>query len=97
MAPPLGILCSNHMHKNIQNFLLQNHLAQVLGIWYVTLLKFVQIKVPGSKMVSPQGDLGLNHRITWKPIQKSSSEALAQIPEIRYVAFSSCLLSSLFK
>ena len=50
-----------------KNLLLQNHLAQMLEIWYVALPSgplpiSVQMKVPGSKMAPRQGVLGSNHR-----------------------------------
>ena len=58
MAPRQGVLGSNH--RNIFKNLLQNHLAQMFEIWYIALpggplTKFVQMKVPGSKMASCQG------------------------------------------
>ena len=62
----LGSIIEIH-RKILKNFLLQNHLAQMLEIWYVALpsgplLISVQMKVPGSKMAPRQGVLGSNHR-----------------------------------
>ena len=64
-----GVLVSIiEIHRKIlKNLLLQNHLAQMLEIWYVALPSgplpiFVQMKVPGSKMASRQGVLSSNHR-----------------------------------
>ena len=38
MVPSQGVLGSNHRNAYIfKNFLLQNHLAQMLEIWYVVL------------------------------------------------------------
>ena len=50
--------------KILKNLLLQNHLAQMLEIWYVALPSgpSVQMKVPVSKMAPCQGVLGSNHR-----------------------------------
>ena len=62
----LGSIIEIH-RKVLKNLLLQNHLAQMLEIWYVALPSgplpiFVQMKVPGSKMAPRQGVLGSNHR-----------------------------------
>ena len=60
------------LFKNIfKNLLLQNHMAQMLEIGCVILpsgllIKFVQMKVPGSKMAPGQRVLGLNHINTLK-------------------------------
>ena len=69
MVLRLGVLGSIiEIHRKIlKNLLLQNHLAQMLDIWYVALPSsllpsFVQMKVPGSKMAPRQGALGSNHR-----------------------------------
>ena len=45
----------------------------VCSIAWWSFTKFVQTKVPGSKMAQRQGVLGLNHRNAKKYIQKSSS------------------------
>ena len=55
----LGSIIEIH-RKILKNLLLQNHLAQMLDIWYVALSSgpfsiIVQIKVPGSKMAPRQG------------------------------------------
>ena len=56
------------IHREIlKTLLLQNHLAQMLEIWYVALASgpvpiFIQMKVPGSKLAPRQGVLGSNHR-----------------------------------
>ena len=57
-----GVLASFiEIHRKIlKNLLLQNHLAQMLEIWYIALPSgplsiFVQMKVPGSKMAPRQG------------------------------------------
>ena len=54
---------------------------------------------PGSKMPLCQGFLGLNHRNTKKPIQKSSSAEMdgSDVHEIWYVAWPNGSLPSLFK
>ena len=62
----LGSIIEIH-RKILKNFLLQNHLAQMLEIWYVALPSgpvpiFIQMKVPGSKLAPCQGVLGSNHR-----------------------------------
>ena len=62
----LGSITEIH-RKILKTLLLQNHLAQMLEIWYVVLPSgplpiFVQMKVPGSKMAVRQGVLGSNHR-----------------------------------
>ena len=62
----LGSITGIH-RKILKNLLLQNHLAQMLEIWYVTLPRgplpiSVQMKVPGSKMAPRQGVQGSNYR-----------------------------------
>ena len=61
------------LRKIFNNLLLQNDLALVLEIWYVASINFVQMKVPGFKMVPRQGVVGSNYRNTMKYIKKSSS------------------------
>ena len=57
-----GVLGSiTEIHRKIfKNLLIQNHLAQMLEIWYVALPSgplpiFVQMMVPGYKMALRQG------------------------------------------
>ena len=60
----LGSIIEIH-RKILKNLLLQNHLAQMLEIWYVALPSGplpISLKVPGSKMAPRQGVLGSNHR-----------------------------------
>ena len=62
----LGSIIEIH-RKILKNLPLQNHLAQMLEIWYVALPSgplpiSVQMKVPGSKMAPRQGILGSNYR-----------------------------------
>ena len=83
MALRHGVLASKMKFKNL---LLQNHLAQMIEIWYIALLDRllpVPKKVPGFKVALLKNLLLQKH--------------LAQMLEIWYVALPSGLLPSLFK